>query len=80
MCADASAGFGLISRVMSVEEAYTDADSKQITVEGSYMPPVELLKAARTGLSDFASCTCGHMLLTLALSGFKVHRPLRLTC
>ena len=60
---------------MSVEEAYTDADSKQITVEGSYMPPVELLKAARTGLSDFASCTCGHMLLTLALSGFKVHRP-----
>jgi AICAR transformylase/IMP cyclohydrolase PurH len=46
-----SVGFGLISRVMSVEEAYTDADSTQVTVSDSYMPKVELLKAARTGLS-----------------------------
>ena len=47
--------------------AYTVAE--QITVAGSYMPPVELLKTECTGLRDFTDCACGYMLLT----GFSEH-------
>jgi hypothetical protein len=65
-----TAGFGAVSRVLSVKPDYMDPASKQVSVAGSYMPPVEMLKALLTGQSNFAACACGFMLLLLLQSGF----------
>ena len=65
----------MFARVTSIDQAYLDPASNQVTVEGSYAPTLEMLKAMLTGLSCFKACACGAMLLFLLQSGFDPPAP-----